>query len=97
MSTHIKKLLGHRFLLAISLVLTMIAFSLVLAQPPKADASPKAGAVASFCPPHTTEITYYTDASMMVVCGRESLTCYCKHARSGCVTPYYTERYLDCE
>jgi len=30
MSTHIKRLLGHRFLLAISLMLTMIAFSLVL-------------------------------------------------------------------
>jgi hypothetical protein len=97
MFIHVKRVLNQRFLLAISLVLTMIAFSLVLAQPPKADASPKAAASASFCPPHTTEIIYYTDASMTVMCGRESLTCWCNEAHWGCQTPYYTERYLECE
>lgn len=97
MSTHVKRILNRRFLLAISLVLTMIAFSLVLAQQPKAGASPKAVAGASACPPHTSEITYYTDASMTQVCGRESLTCYCHHRSWGCRTEYYTERYLDCE
>ena len=97
MSTHVKRILNQRFLLALSLVLTMIALSLVLAQPPKADASPKADAGASACPPHTTQITYYTDASMTNICGRESLTYYCHHHSSGCQTEYYTEQYLDCE
>ncbi len=94
MSPHLKRFVSHRFLLAISLVLTMIAFSFMLAQPPKADASSKAGA--SACPQQTVEITYYTDETMTVVCGRASLTCYCNETHSGCQTPYSTERYLDC-
>lgn len=87
MSTHIKKLLGHRFLLAIGLLLSMVAFSLVLVQPPKAGA----------CPVDTVEVTYYTDASMTEICGRAFLTCYCSSRHWGCQTAYSTERYLLCE
>ncbi|MDQ1590237.1 MAG: hypothetical protein QOG71_864 [Pyrinomonadaceae bacterium] len=97
MSIHAQRVFDQRFLLAVSLVLTMIAFSLALAQPPKADASPKAGTGASACPPQTVEVTYYTDASMTVICGRASLTCYCNSSHWGCQTDYSTERYLDCE
>jgi hypothetical protein len=97
MSTHVKRVLSQRFLLAISLVLTMLAFSFVLAQPPQADASTKAGAGARACPVDTVEFNYYTDASMTVWCGRESLTCHCHHRATGCRTEYYTERYLLCE
>lgn len=97
MSTHVKRVLNQRFLLAIGLALTMLAFSLVLAQPPKADASLKAGAGARACPVDTVEVTYYTDASLTVVCGRASLTCYCNSRHWGCQTMYSTERYLLCE
>ena len=86
MSAHVKRLVNHRCLLAISLVLTMIAFSLVLAQQPQAVASPKANAGARACPVDTVEVTYYTDASMTVVCGRASLTCYCNSRHWGCQT-----------
>lgn len=96
MSTHVKKVLGRRFLLALSLVLTMIAFSLVLAQPPQADASPKAGATASACPSSTIEYTYYTDASMTTECGWRIITCYCGGGSGGCRTPYYTIDWSEC-
>ncbi|HZG52333.1 MAG TPA: hypothetical protein VEZ40_09360 [Pyrinomonadaceae bacterium] len=86
MSTHIKKLLARRFLLAIGLVLSMVAFSLVMVQPPKAGA----------CPSSTIEYTYYTDASMTEVCGTRIITCYCGGGSSGCRTPYYTIDYSDC-
>ncbi|HEY0099604.1 MAG TPA: hypothetical protein VGB76_11700 [Pyrinomonadaceae bacterium] len=96
MSTHIKRVLSQRFLLAISLVLTMIAFSLVLAQPPKADASPKAGAATTACPSSTIEYTYYTDASMTVECGWRIITCYCGGGSGGCRTAYYTIDWSEC-
>jgi hypothetical protein len=90
MSTQVRKVFSHRFLLAISLVLTMIALSFVLAQPPKAEAG------ASACPPQAVRIIYYTDASMTVACGWETLGCSCYHSRWGCRTEYSTGEYLDC-
>jgi hypothetical protein len=97
MSTHVKRVLNRRFLLALSLVLTMLAFSFVLAQPPQAVASEKAGASARTCPPDTAVVTYYTDASMTVACGWHSLTCHCNNAQWGCKTPYHTTEFLLCE
>jgi hypothetical protein len=96
MSTYAKRVLNHRFLLAIGLVLTMIAFSFVLAQPQKAVASPKATASASACPSSTIEYTYYTDASMTVECGWRIITCYCGGGSGGCRTPYYTIDWSEC-
>lgn len=100
MTTHVKRVLSHRFLLAISLVLTMLAFSFVLAQPPQAVASPKAAApttaTASGCPSQTIEYTYYTDASMTTECGWRTITCWCGGGSSGCRTAYYTIDYSDC-
>ena len=95
MSTHVKRVISNRFLLAISLVLTMIAFSLALAQPPKAGAATKAAA-ASACPSSTIEYTYYTDASMTTACGWKIITCYCGGGRGGCQTPYYTIDWSEC-
>jgi hypothetical protein len=86
MSTHIKRVLGHRFLLAIGLVLSLVAFSLVLVQPPKAGA----------CPSSTIEYTYYTDASKTTECGWRIITCYCGGGSGGCRTAYYTIDYSDC-
>ena len=98
MSTHVKRVLSHRFLLAISLVLTMLAFSFVLAQPPQAVASPKASTATttSACPSHTIEYTYYTDASMTVECGWKIITCYCGGGSGGCRTAYYTIDWSEC-
>jgi hypothetical protein len=79
----------------------MIAFSVVPAQAPKADASPKPGAGAKggreFLPPHTVGITYYAGASMTKIDGRSSLTRYRNDARWDCQTGYSTERFLGCE
>jgi hypothetical protein len=96
MSTRVKRVLSNRFLLAISLVLTMIAFSLVLAQPPKAGASTKAAATTSACPSQTIEYTYYTDASMTTACGWKIITCYCGGGSGGCRTSFFTIDYSDC-
>lgn len=96
MSTHVKKVIGNRFLLAVSLVLSMIAFSLVLAQPPQANASPKTNATTTACPSSTIEYTYYTDASMTVECGWRIITCYCGGGSGGCRTPYYTIDWSEC-
>jgi hypothetical protein len=96
MSTHVKRLLSHRFLLAISLVLTMIAFSFVLAQPPKARAAAKTSAGANACPSQTIEYTYYTDATKTVECGWRIITCYCGGGSGGCRTAYYTIDWSDC-
>lgn len=100
MSTHVKRVLSNRLLLAISLVLTMIAFSLVLAQPPQAAASPKAAATApataTACPSQTVEYTYYTDASKTEACGYRISTCYCSIYRDGCRTDFYTITTSDC-
>ena len=97
MSAHVKRLASHRFFLAISLVLTMLALSFVLALPSKAVASEKAGASASTCPPETAMVTYYTDASMTTACGWGSLTCRCKESHGGCQTQYYTTDFLECD
>jgi hypothetical protein len=65
-----------------------------LAQPPKADASPKSAATA--CPSSTIEYTYYTDASMTTECGWRIITCYCGGGSGGCRTPYYTIYSSEC-
>jgi predicted membrane protein len=95
MSTHVKrlhKLSGHRFLLALSLVMAMLAFSLMTAQPLKAGAATKARA----CPSQTIEQTYYTDASMTTACGWRIITCSCGSYSSGCRTAYYTTEWSEC-
>ena len=94
MSTHVKRVLNNRFLLAISLVLTMIAFSFVLTQPPTAGAATKTNV--SACPSQTIEYTYYTDASMTTACGWRIITCYCGGGSGGCRTPYYTIDWSEC-
>lgn len=86
MSTHVTRLLKHRFLLSISLVLMMLALSLATVQPPKAGA----------CPSSTIEYTYYTDASMTTECGWRIITCYCGGGSGGCRTPYYTIDWSEC-
>lgn len=86
MSTHVKKVLGSRFFLALTLVFTMITLSLALTSPPKAGA----------CPSNQIEYTYYTDASMTVECGWRIITCYCGGGSGGCRTEFYTIDWTEC-
>jgi hypothetical protein len=86
MSTHVNKLLGNRFFLALSLVFTMMLVSLAVVTPPKTGA----------CPSNQIEYTYYTDASMTVACGSKIITCYCRSYSAGCQTAYYTIDWSEC-
>jgi hypothetical protein len=83
----VRNVLKYRALLTL-LAIVMVWGSLTFMLVPDANA----------CSPTTTEITYYTNASLTVECGYKIIACHCGGTfSSGCVTAFRTTDVTSCE